>query len=236
MPVSCTTTAGSCGPSSNDLKVDIANFLERAEKIANSPLAGQDPYFEVEMRRYARTRETGPVRLHAAPIPEDQWLALASWMRPIIFVERDRIHVTKLASEIGRHHALLRADTKSRSSGFMAWKDNSLVYPGDFGASTQQPLAGDAAVWKVPLVPPATPRKGPAPHGERTDYNYADTYWNGHVWHSDTDKAAEYLNADEATKVHYRKCAESRVLSAAVRIIEPMRQWILKVREEGHDL
>lgn len=55
-------------------------------------------------------------------------------------------------------------------------------------------------------------------------------------WHSDTEKSLEYQAASPHMKLHDRKCAEIRVLSAAKDIIPPLRQWILDARADGHDL
>ena len=106
-----------CGPSSPELKANVSNFLERAEQIANNPLAGQDARFKVQMRLDAKTGEVGATGFDMQVLPEDDWLTMAVRMRPIIFTETDDVSIPKLTKQIEAEHTLLRGLLKPARKG-----------------------------------------------------------------------------------------------------------------------
>ncbi|WP_100812123.1 hypothetical protein AB2L57_01785 [Microbacterium sp. HA-8] len=213
----------------------MANFLERAARIANNPLAGQDAQFSVQMRLDLRTREVSATGFDSQVLPEDDWLTMAVRMRPIIFLENDPVSVKNLTTQIEREHVLLRGQLRSARSGLAAWKRHAFVYAGNLGGTPPSMASGDVRRQMVKIGPPGASPSGVPVEGLATDYDYANTYLNAMVWHSDTDKSIEYQDAAEYMKQHYRKCAEIRVLSAAKDIIPPLRRWILDARSDGHD-
>lgn len=217
--MSSTGEARSCGPSSPELKANVANFLARAEQIAANPLAGKDAKFSVQMQIDLRTGEVGATGFDPQVLPEDDWLTMAVRMRPIIFLEDDPISVKNLTSQIEREHILLRGQLKSARSGFAAWKRHPFVYAGNLSGTPRSMEPGEVRRQEVRIGPPGAPPSGVPLDGLVTDYHYANTYLNAMVWHSDTDKSIEYQQAPEYIKKHYRKRAEIRVLSAAKDII-----------------
>jgi hypothetical protein len=234
--MSSACAAPACGPSSPELKANVSNFLERAEQIANNPLAGQDARFKVLMRLDAETGEVGANGFDMQALPEDDWLTMAVRMRPIIFTETDDVSIPKLTKQIEAEHTLLRGRLKPARKGLSEWKKHAFVYAGNLGG-VQPPLKqGEVRDQYVRIGPPGRSPSGVALDGLSTDFDYAHTYLNAMLWHSDTAKSIEYQAASAHMKLHYRKCAEIRVLSAAKEIIPPLRQWILDARAAGHDL
>lgn len=225
-----------CGPSSPELKANVANFLERAHQIASNPLAGKDAQFKVQFRRDNRTGEIEATGFDMQVLPEDDWLTMAVRMRPIIFTETDDVSIPKLTKQIEAEHVPLRGHLKQARTGLAAWKKHAFVYAGNLGG-VQPPLAQDEVRDQyVRIGPPGEPPSGISTEGLSTDFDYANTYLNAMAWHSDTAKSIEYQAASDHMKLHYRKCAEIRVLSAAKEIIPPLKQWILDARAAGHDL
>ncbi|MEI3867306.1 hypothetical protein V6S02_09470 [Microbacterium sp. CCNWLW134] len=225
-----------CGPSSVELKANVANFMERAERIAGNPLAGQDAQFTVRMRKDIQTGEISATGFDPRVLPEDDWLAMAARMRPIIFLEDDPVSLSKLTAQIEREHVALRGRLKQARQRLSAWKRHAFVYLGNFEVAPPGLVAGEERSQQVRIGPPGRSPSGIATEGLATDFDYANTYLNAMVWHSDTNKSMEYQAASEFMKKQYRKCAEIRVLSAAKDIIPPLRQWILDARADGHDL
>lgn len=225
-----------CGPSSPELKANVSNFLERAEQISNNPLAGQDARFKVQMRLDTKTGEIGATGFDMQSLPEDDWLSMAVRMRPIIFTETDDVSIPKLTKQIEAEHTLLRGRLKAARSGLSEWKKHALVYAGNLGG-VQPPLKeGEVRDQYVRIGPPRQSPSGVSLDGLSTDFDYANTYVNAMLWHSDTAKSIEYQAASANMRLHYRKCAEIRVLSAAKDIIPPLQHWILDARAAGHDL
>lgn len=225
-----------CGPSSPELRANVANFLDRAEQIARNPLAGKDAQFTVQMRLDLKTGEVGATGFDPQVLPEDDWLTMAIRMRPIIFLEDDPVSIKNLTAQIEREHQPLRGQLKGARTGLANWKRHAFVYAGNLGGVSRALEPGEVQLQEVKIGPPGGSPSGVSLDGLSTDYDYANTYLNAMVWHSDTAKSIEYQAASDYMKLHYRKCAEIRVLSAAKDIIPPLRQWILDARAAGHDL
>lgn len=225
-----------CGPSTPELKANVANFLERADLIAKNPLAGKSPQFTVQMQVDLRTGEVSATGFDPQVLPEDEWLPMAVRMRPIVFLEDDPVSIKNLTTQIEREHEPLRGRLKDARTGLAAWKRHAFVYAGNLGGAEVPLPPGEVQLRSVAIGPPGHSPSGVELEGLATDYAYANTYLNAMVWHSDTDKAMEFQAASDYMKQHYRKCAEIRVLSAAKDVIPPLRQWILDARADGHDL
>jgi hypothetical protein len=221
------------GPSSAGLIANVANFLERAELIARNRLAGQDAQFSVQMRLDPRTGEVSATGFDPQVLPEDDWLAMAVRMRPIIFLEDDPVSIKNLTSQIEREHQSLRGQLKDARTGLAAWKRHPFVYAGNLGGLPRSLGPDDNRRQWVKIGPAGASPSGVPLAGLSTDYDFANTYLNAMLWHSDTAKSIEYQAAPENIKQHYRKCAEIRVLSAAKDIIPPLREWILDARANG---
>ena len=235
--MSCDVADGdACGPSSPELKANVANFIERAEQIASDPLAGQDPTFKVEFSLDPRTGEIGASGFDMQVRPASDWLAMASLMRPIIFLETDGVSIPKLTTQIEREHVPLRGRLKQARTGLAAWKRHAFVYAGNLDRAPTPLPAGEVQIQQVRIGPPGASPSGVPLDGLATDYEYADIYLNANVWHADAAKSLEYQAASEFMKQQYRKCAEIRILSAAKEIIPPLHRWILDARAAGHDL
>ena len=66
------------------------------------------------------------------------------------------------------------------------------------------------------------------------DYVFADIYLNGQVWHSDTDKAAEFQAASLHRQAFYAKCAEIRTVTA-IKYVHDLHEFIVRTRALGYD-
>ena len=228
--------APACGPSSRELKANVANFLERAEQIESHPLAGRDSTFKVQFTLHPTNGEVMATGFDMQARPDEDWLTMAVRMRPIIFLETDSVSIPRLTSQIEREHQLLRGQLKQARSRLAAWKKHAFVYAGNLDRAGPRLQPDEFREQHVKIGPPGVSPSGVSLDGLSTDYNYADTYLNANLWHADAAKAIEYQSASDHMKLHYRKCAEIRVLSAAKDIIPPLKQWILDARSDGHDL
>ena len=230
-------TPDTCGSSTPELKATVANFLERAEKIASHHLAGQVPTFSVNFIVDPSTGELAATEYDPQVLPEDDWLPLAARMRPIIFLENDHVSIPRLTARIEREHVLLRDQGKLKQArkDLAAWKRRGFVYKGNLDRVPSPLLPGQVQMQHVKIAAPASPASGPSRERQSTDYEYAVAYFNGSLWHGDADKRIKYDAASEQTKKHFQKCAEIRVMRAAIDIIPPLRQLIMDARADGHD-
>lgn len=224
-----------CGPSTPGLKTDVANFMERANKVIAHPLGAAESSFRLAMRLDHRTGEFYSVGFEEPPRPEAEWQTLALAVRPIIFTDTDATSFNVLTNRIEREHVRLRGQLKKARQELKAWKKYVYI--------AAEPIGTPASDPPRPMYPPNRMLKlGPNRQWVSsvditemgTDYDYANAYLNGMVWHGDSDKAAAYQSARDEMQVHYVKCAELRVISATL-YVRNLRQWVLDARAAGHD-
>ncbi|HET6167791.1 MAG TPA: hypothetical protein VFE07_13255 [Marmoricola sp.] len=225
-----------CGPSSDDLKANVANFMDRADTVVSHPLAEKQSTISITVTQDPETGLLVPTDFNMNNLPEEEWLYLALKMRPIIFLDDDPISIKNLTTQIEREHVPLRGRLKDARSGLAAWRKHAFVYAVKVGEVGVPMPSGQPQVERVEIGPACASPSGVSFSELSSDYEYAQVYLNGSAWHSDTEKAKAYQDASDHMKGHYRKCAEIRVMSAATHIIRPLRQWILDARADGHDL
>lgn len=229
------TDQAGCGPSTPALKIDVANFMERANKVMAHPLGAAESFFRLAMRLDHRTGEFYSVGFEEPPRSEAEWQTLALAVRPIIFTDTDATSFNVLTKRIEREHVLLRGQLKKARQELKDWKKYVYIAAEPIGTLASDPPR--------PMYPPNQMFE-PGPNGKwqssvnitgmSTDYDYADAYLNGMVWHGDNDKAAAYQSARDEMKVHYVKCAELRVIASTLHV-RNLRQWVLDARAAGHD-
>ena len=60
-------------------------------------------------------------------------------------------------------------------------------------------------------------------------------FFNGLLWHGDSDKAAEYHNATPLMQAYILKCPEIRTFYA-VPFVRALHDWVIAKRNAGYDL
>lgn len=224
-----------CGPSSDELKTNVANFMERADEIAHHPLAGTNSTIKVTIGPDSVTGALVPVGFDMNLLPKADWLYLAVIMRPIISTEQDAISFNVLTNRIEREHVTLRRRLKPGRDRLAERRKTMFVGAQQLGTVTPpQPQASTPERGLVAFGPPGQSPTSVPLEDLSTDYEYAWEYLNANVWHADSDKAARYQASSDHIKRHYQKCAEIRTLSATG-IVLSLRQWILDARADGHD-
>ena len=114
------TDQAGCRPSSPELKTDVANFMERAEKVIAHPLGAAASSFRLSMCLDRQTGVVYSVGFEEPLRPEEEWQTLALAVRPIVFNEQDSISFNVLTNSIERGHALLRGQLKDLKDEFNA--------------------------------------------------------------------------------------------------------------------
>lgn len=222
-------------PSSAKLRTDVANFMDRADEIVNHRLAQHQPSFEILMHFDPKTLLLTHANLDWETVEKESWLYLALCMRPIVFTEKDPTSFAKLTGSIGREHRDLAARLKTGRQKFAAWQRHMFIGQENLGPVPEH-LRGSPSntVTRLAFGPPDTVPEGIDLDNMVPDYHFADIYFNGCAWHSNSEKAAEYQAGTPTMKAYYAKCAEIRTLTA-VQWVEQLRTFVLGAREAGYD-
>ena len=223
-------------PSSSQLKTDVANFMERAEEIAEHPLATHPPSFQVVMARDPESTLITAMNIDWQNLDNSTWVYVAVLMRPIVFLTNDDISLVKLLDRIAEEHETLARFANKGKTLFDEWRTHMYVGQQNLGTVPEKYQGlPSGSVTRLELGPPDTVRDGIDMDKVVPDYELAKIYFNGHLWHSDTKKAAVFTAASPIAKAFYAKCAEIRTLTAIEHVLG-MLQFILTVRQQGHDL
>lgn len=225
-----------CGPSSQKLKTDIANLMERADELAEHQLATRQPSFNVVMTRDAESTLVTAMNLDWDNLDRSTWVYCAVLMRPIAFLSTDDISLAPLLERIGEEHPPLAGYAKRGTEMFEAWQTHMYVGQQDLGQVPDE-FKGlpTGTVTRLAFGPPDTVPNEVDLAEIVTDYQLAKIYLNGKLWHSDTKKAAKFEAASPNMKAFYAKCAEIRTLTAFEHVLG-VREFIKGARELGHDL
>ena len=176
-------------------------------------------------------------------IDKATWLYLAMLMRPIVFNQYNPISFANLTVAIGFEHEPLRGLLKTGRKEFIAWQKHMYVGHQDLGEVPEH-LRGQEPGTLTMLgfqeikdkETEAEPVPGPFDADKMVpDYVFADIYFNGQVWHSDTAKAAAYQAATPLMQGYYAKCAEIRTITA-IKFVKDLRTFITAMRTHGHDI
>lgn len=231
-----------CGPSSEKLMTDVANFMERADEVVEHPLAQHDPNFDVLLHFDPATAVVSHMSMDLNNLDKATWLYLASVMRPIVFNQKDPISFANLTVAIGFEHEPLRALLKTGRTEFVAWQKRMYIGQQHLGAVPEhlrgQPPGTLAALAFQEIKDGAEAQPLPQPLDESEmvpDYVFADIYFNGKVWHSDTDKAEAYQKSSPLMRAYYAKCAEIRTITA-IKYVKDLRTFISAMRTHGHSI
>lgn len=225
-------------PSSPDLKARIVDFMERADELLGHELAEYKAPFQLSV-----TTDQGKVvdyELDYQLVDKEKLVYFATMERPILWV-KDPIYVTKLVEAIRQEHPKLQPHCGRINTLFKHWQKRVFIgtKTGVIDRGTQQ-LAPPDEDWKLTNVWTA-PAGTPFPDDEMADaplvadMYYANIYLNGFVWHSDSEKTAEYRAAKPVEQLHYRKCADLRVFSGLQMVIKPIHDFFVDARTVGED-
>lgn len=231
-----TRAAPACGPSTTELKTNIANFMERAERIVAHPLGAAESTFRVTMQLNHKTGDFTAVGFEEPLRPREEWLVLAFDLRPIIFLEDDPVSFNKLTGRIEYEHVPLRGHLKRHRDELKAWKKYVYIAAEPIGTPASEPPTPMLLPNQMLEIAPGGGFQSSVDISKMsTDYEYANAYLNAMGWHSDNDKTQAYQTARPEIQVHYAKCAELRVIASTAHV-RNLRQWILDARDDGHDL
>lgn len=236
VPMSSSVAASVCGPSSEKLKTDIANLMERAGELVEHHLATRQPSFNVVMARDPESTLVTAMNIDWDNLDRSTWVYCAVLMRPMVFLSTDDISLAPLLDRIGEEHSALAVHAKRGKELFEAWQTHMYVGQQDLGQVPEE-FKGlpTGTVTRLSLGPPDTVPAEIDLDKMVTDYQLAKVYLNGKLWHSDTKKAAKFDAASPDMKAFYAKCAEIRTLTAFEHVLG-VREFILRARKLGHDL
>lgn len=227
-----------CGPSSPKLKTDVANFMERADELAEHPLATHPPSFQVVMTRDPETTLVTAMNVDWHNLDKGTWVYCAVLIRPMVFLTNDDISLAKLLDRIGEEHETLAKYAETGKALLEEWQTHMYVGQQNLGVvPAEYKGLPTGTVTRIELGPPDTVPDDISIDIDQMvpDYKLAKVFFNGHLWHSDTKKAAEFMAASPNMKAFYAKCAEIRALTAFEHVLG-LRQFILQARAKGHDV
>jgi hypothetical protein len=222
-------------PSSDDLKTNVANFMTRADKVLAHPVAEQPPSFQVLFNFDPETTILTSIDIDWENIDEASWLYLAILMRPIVFNQTDPISFGVLAKAIAREHPALGQVIKQGRKEFASWRQHMYVGEQNMGPVREEHEGlPSGTVIGLELGDPDTVPDSIDLDQMVPDYVLANIFLNGQVWHSDTDKAAEFQVASRHRQAFYAKCAEIRTVTAIAHV-RNLREFIVRTRSLGYD-
>lgn len=225
-----------CGPSSSKLKTDIANFMERADELAEHPLAAHQPAFTVIMMRDPESTLVTAMNFDWNNMDKSTWVYCAVLMRPMVFLAGDDIALGALLDRIGAEHPPLANYAERGKRFFEAWQTHMYVGQQNLRqVPTEHQGLPTGTVTRLELGPPDTVPDDVDLDKMVPDYQLAKIYFNGMLWHSDTKKAAKFEAASSQMRAFYAKCAEIRTITAFEHV-RGVRQLVHQARNLGHDL
>jgi hypothetical protein len=218
-----------------ELKTDVANFMARADKVLAHRLAEHSPSFQVLLNFDPETTMLNSINIDWDHIDEQSWIYLAVLMRPIIFNESDPISFNKLSGALAREHEPLRTALKQGRQQFSAWQKHMYIGQQEMGPVTAQHKGLPAGtVTRLEFGEPDTVPDDVDLDQMVPDYVLADIYFNGLLWHSDTDKAAEFQAATPYAQAFYAKCGEIRTIMG-IKYVRDLREFVVRSRALGFD-
>lgn len=223
--------------SSAELQLSVARFMSRAEEILEHPLAGKVSDVTITLRADKATGQVVGADFDPKLQDKNSWGHLATQLRPLIFLTNDDGSVGRLMNLINRDHPPLRQHGLEKlKKGISEWRKQPIIAVQDFGSiegSEAQPANGNVgALWSGE---PGTQPEGLKLDQFTPDFELAEVYFYGRMWHADAGKVDQFEQASPGMKALMAKCAEVRTLSA-VQWVRYLHQWIVDAREAGWPL
>lgn len=223
--------------SSAELQLRVARFMSRAEEILEHPLAGKTSDFTVTLKANPETGQVVGADFDTNLQERNSWGHLATMLRPLIFLTNDDGSVGRLMSLIKRDHPRLREHGLEKlQQGIGDWRKQPIIAIQDLGPideSGAEPVRGNVrSLWSGVT--------GSQPEGLNIDqltpdFELAEIYFYGRMWHADAEKVDQFEQASPGMKALMAKCAEIRTLSA-VQWVRYLHQWIVDARAAGWPL
>lgn len=232
---------------SAQLRSQIDAFSERAERIIGHPLADAAPSIKLNVTLDPTMGEVRDIQFDHDNLDRDSWEQLASLERSIIFNRTDPLSVERFTTAIAREHEGLRQPLKALRTDFVAWTKSTTMgfkylepgeeraLPGGWTNDNVEVTRPDGTVTGLWTGEPGTFPDTVDAEGFESDWAQAEIYFNGSLWHSDTDKIERWQAASELGKKHMMKCAEL-VTIHGVTWVRHVRQIIADARSAGYDL
>jgi hypothetical protein len=222
--------------SSPELTIRVANFMSRAEEILDHPLAGTVSTVRLTLKVDTKTGQVVRADLDNNLLDKASWGYLATLLRPLIFLRNDQGSVGRLMNLINRDHPRLRESGLDKiQKGLNDWRTQPIIGVQDLGPIEQAESMPEGSVTRVWSGPPGTLPDDVAWSQLTADYKFAALYFNGRLWHADSDKVNAFDKATREIQAVMAKCAEVRTLSA-VQWVRHLHQWILDARAAGWPL
>ena len=221
--------------SSPDLIQRVGNFVNLAERVVASPLFGATPpTLTATLTFDAATGAAVGADISVAGQNPDEWELLLTRERAMVFNEEDPVHITQLASAIGREHLGLRAATRALGRRYHVWKATPLFGVRRLGPTAPEdvPAVGNVQALVIAPVAELAPRLDF--DSMTSDLSLAQLYANSQLWHADSDKTATWNGMPEALKDLARKAAEARAISGAG-LVHVAVEFIRSCRRHGYD-
>lgn len=209
--------------------------MTRADKVLAHRLAEHPSSFQVLFNFDPEATILTSINIDWNHVDEQSWVYLAVLMRPIIFNDADPISFNKLSGAIAREHELLRTVLKQGRQQFSAWQKRMYIGQQELGPVAEEHKGLPAGtVTRLEFGEPDTVPSDVDLDQMVPDYVLAHIYLNGLVWHSDTDKAAEFQAATPYVQAFYAKCAEIRTITG-IKYVKDLREFVVHSRALGFD-
>lgn len=215
----------------------VSHFMHLAERVASSPLVGTTP--PTLTAAFTFDPDTGAVLgadLTVGDQNPDAWELLLTRERSMVFNETDPVHITKIASAIGKEHGGLRQAAREIRVRYHAWKNSPLFGVRRLGPTAPEDLERlttgnliNMAAYPVGQFPPEVDL------GAMTsDFELAQLYVNSQLWHADPEKVAVWNEMPDILKDLARKAAEGRAITGAT-LVHVVAGFIKSCRDNGYD-
>lgn len=220
--------------STDQLKIRVQAFIDRATDIRNHPLAGAQGGLQLKLKCDRETLELIGGTVELDDVDRSSWVHLAVLMRPLVFLEQDPLSFHVLTNAISREHEPLRPYISELKTRFTAWQESNLLGYVPMGDAADPLPEGEHQIESIWTGSVGTLPVDIDEPDIVWDKGFANTFVNGCLWHSDLDKATEYSSASPLMKQFMAKCAELRTLSA-VQFVTRTYYFVMAARAVGYD-
>lgn len=221
--------------SSSGLLQRVGQFVQLAERVESSPLFDSSPPTLTALLTVdTRTGTTLGADLAVADHDPDQWELLLTRERALIFNETDAVHITQLASAIGKEHTGLRSATKVLGRQFYEWKATPLFAIQQLGPTDPADMPTVGNVQRMAWGPAGQVSALVDVETMTSDFSLTLLYANSQLWHADQDKTAVWNALPNLAQELARKAAETRAISAS-RLVHTALEFVRFCRSNGYD-
>ena len=204
--------------STPELQLAVSRFMSRAEDVLGHPLAGTTSNILLTLKADPATGKVVGADFEPNLQDKNSWGFLATMLRPLIFLTNDDGSVGRLMNLMKRDHPLLRGHgLEEIKKGISSWRKQPIIAVQDFGPVEK--AEGEPAQGNVTTLWTGKPGTRPESFDVdqlTPDFELADVYFNGRMWHADAEKVDEFERASPGMQKLMAKCAEVRTLGGAM--------------------